>query len=328
MHLVTITNGTYRGEEVHNQTFEMVKDLTVGAKSTFITVRPNDVIGAGRDKIRINVRADNVAYDNKATPKVEENDEAVMQRIGERFEILDEMTKATVSGDVRAMILQGPPGVGKSFGVLKQLEQASLFNDIKNIAPGFEVIKGAMTPIGLYMTLFNYSDKDNVLVFDDADGVLYDELSLNLLKAAMDTSKKRKISWSSQSLALEKEGIPDSFEFKGSIIFITNINFDNIRSAKLQDHLAALQSRCHYVNLSIDTARDKFLRIRQIFQTGELFTGHPHITRDLSLEIMDWVNENKDKVRELSLRLPIKLAELVKVSPSNWKRMGMVTLCK
>ena len=326
MSLVTIQNGTYRGEEVHNQTFEMVKDVTNGAKGSFITVRPNDIIGAGRDKIRINVLPDHIDY-NKKEVEVE-SDAAVMERIQERFEILDEMTGATVTGDVRAMILQGPPGIGKSYGVIKKLEHASLFDNIKNIAPGFEVIKGAMTPIGLYMTLFNYSDKDNVLVFDDADGVLYDELSLNLLKAAMDTSAKRKISWSAQSLALEKEGIPNSFEFKGSIIFITNINFDNIQSKKLQDHLAALQSRCHYVNLTIDTARDKFLRIQQIFQTGKLFEQHRHITPEIAQEIMTWVDEKKDVVRELSLRLPIKLAELVKVSPKNWKRMGMVTLTK
>jgi hypothetical protein len=59
-----------------------------------------------------------------------ETDEEVMTRIGERFDILDQMTKATIAGDVRAMIVVGPPGVGKSYGVEKQLEHSGLFDKL------------------------------------------------------------------------------------------------------------------------------------------------------------------------------------------------------
>jgi len=325
MNLVKILDGTYRGEEVVNQSFEVVSPLKEGAKGSFITVRPNDNIGTGRDKIRITVKADKVQYNNK---KVQvESDEEVIARIGERFEILDLMTRATVTGDVRAMILTGPPGIGKSYGVIKELEKDNLFNDIKRKKATFEIVKGSTTPIGLYMTLYNNSDKDSVLVFDDCDTVLYDELSLNLLKAALDTSKTRKISWASASTTLEKNGIPDHFNFKGSIIFITNVNFNNIKSKKLQDHLAALQSRCHYVDLTIDTPREKYLRIKQIYNTGALFDGYK-ITAEQGEDIMNWIDENKDNVRELSLRLAIKAVELIRISPSNWRRMAQATLIK
>jgi predicted AAA+ superfamily ATPase len=59
-----------------------------------------------------------------------ETDEEVIARIGERFDILDQMTKATIAGDVRAMIVVGPPGVGKSYGVEKQLEHSGLFDKL------------------------------------------------------------------------------------------------------------------------------------------------------------------------------------------------------
>ena len=327
MKKITVLRGTYRGQDVINQTFELVKNITFGKKGAFITVKPNEEINfPGKTQLRINIDSEHdVEYEVK--PVKQESDEEVMERIAERFDILHEMTRATVSNEVRAMIVTGPPGVGKSYGIINELEKANLFNNVKSIAPSYEIVKGATSAIGLYMTLYNYSSKDNVIVFDDCDVVLYDELSLNLLKAALDTGKKRKISWNSASSYLEKEGIPDTFDFEGSVIFITNVNFDNIRSAKLQDHLGALQSRCHYVNLTIETARDKYLRIKQIYKAGELFKNF-NITKEQGEEIMEWIDENKDCVRELSLRLAIKAAELVTISPTRWKRMAIATLCK
>ena len=81
-----------------------------------------------------------------------------------------------------------------------------------------------------------------MLVFDDCDSILLDDISLNLLKGALDSGKKRKISWLSEYRALKEAGIPDSFNFHGSVIFITNLKFDKMKSQKLKDHLDALQS--------------------------------------------------------------------------------------
>ena len=38
-----------------------------------------------------------------------------------------------------------------------------------------------------------YSQTGDVLVFDDCDSVLMDDLSLNILKAALDSGKRRRI---------------------------------------------------------------------------------------------------------------------------------------
>jgi hypothetical protein len=193
-------------------------------------------------------------------------------------------------------------------------------------APRYEVVKGAMSAIGLYCKLYNFADKDNVLVFDDCDSVLLDDLSLNILKAALDSKKTRRIHWNTDSFKLRNEGVPDSFEFKGSAIFITNIKFDNVKSKKLRDHLEALESRCHYIDLTIDTEREKMLRIKQITSDGMLADyALPEGTVD---DIVDFVDINKKRLRELSLRTVLKVADLAKAFPDRWEAMAENTVMR
>jgi hypothetical protein len=120
--------------------------------------------------------------------------------------------------------------------------------------------------------------------------------------------------------------VPDKFEFKAGAIFITNIKFENVRSKKLQDHLAALESRCHYIDLQMDTEREKMLRIKQITEDGMLESYEfEDCVRD---EIVDYIIENKSKMRELSLRTVLKVADLRKSMPDNWKSVAEVTVMK
>jgi hypothetical protein len=223
------------------------------------------------------------------------------------------------------MIVSGPPGVGKSHGVEQEIEKACLFDKIAGKRLRAEVVKGSATPIGLYQTLYKYSDANCVVVFDDCDSILLDDVSLNLLKGALDSGKKRKISWLSESSTLRREGIPDQFEFKGSVIFITNIKFSNVKG-KLKDHLDALQSRCHYVDLTIDTVRDKLLRIKQLINDGML--NDYNFTSDEADELVNFVESNQARLRELSLRTVIKLADLRKAFPDRWQRFAETSLLK
>ena len=260
----------------------------------------------------------------------QETDEQILNRLRDRFEILDDMTRAVKKGDVRAMIVTGPPGVGKSFGVEKVLSKHDVFADIADDKKlkKYEVVKGAMSAIGLYSKLYEYSDKKSILVFDDCDSVLLDDLSLNILKAALDTSKKRMIHWNTDSRLLRSEGVPNSFEFKGGAIFITNIKFDHVKSKNLKAHLDALESRCHYIDLQMDTTREKILRIRQIVSDGMLDAyefNEPAVAKD---EIVDFILANADTLRELSLRMVLKIADLRKSFPNNWQAMARTTCMK
>ena len=256
-----------------------------------------------------------------------ETDDEIKERLRERFQILEDMTKAAKSGKVRAMIVTGPPGVGKSYGVEHVLSKHDLLADIANDQKlkKYEVVKGAMSALGLYRKLYEYSDRKCVLVFDDCDSVLLDDLSLNILKAALDSSDKRMIHWNTDSHALDREGIPNKFEFKGGAIFITNIKFEHVKSKKLKDHLDALESRCHYLDLTIDTEREKILRIRQIVEDGMLDKYEFDNPEGAVTELLDFIDSNKKKLRELSLRMVLKLADLRQSFPDRWERVAEVS---
>ena len=256
-----------------------------------------------------------------------ESDQEILARLGERFEILDEMTKAVRQGDIRAMIVSGPPGVGKSYGVEAQLQKADLFNTLAERKPKFEVVKGAMSALGLYAKLYEFSAEGNVVVFDDCDSILMEDLSLNILKGALDSSARRFIAWNTDSRLLRSEGIPDRFEFKGAAIFITNIKFEHVKSKRLRDHLDALESRCHYIDLQMDTAREKILRIKQVVQQGKMLERYDfeECQKD---ELIEFVEVNQLKLRELSLRMVLKLADLRKGFPKNWQAMAKTTCMK
>lgn len=333
---IKIKRGVYRNQDIIDGVFTLVKGFQTGKKGSYVTVE-----NAGHfpqydiNHIKIKVQSiDDIEFTGEPimsqnansvpqTPSIVESEEDAMTRIATRFNILDEMSSACIEGDIRAMIVSGPPGVGKSFGVEQQLEKSSLFDKLAGSKrPRYEVVKGAMTALGLYALLYRYSDRKNVLVFDDCDSVFADDLSLNILKAALDSGKRRRICWNSDSALLRREGIPDAFEFKGSAIFITNLKFSNVRSKKLQDHLEALQSRCHFLDLTIDSDRDKMLRIKQVHRDsdGGLFRDYD-FSEERETEILDFMWDNKSRLRELSLRMALKIADLAKIS-TNWKMLA------
>ena len=330
---IIIKDGTYkiRGKDVNlaGMVFPLVEEFKVGAKGGYVTVDGRAVNGFPDRAIKIACHdgaAYTIASANEVVTNREETDEETIERLRERFEMLEDMTRATKKGDVRAMIVSGPPGVGKSHGVEKVLGKHDLIATLSERASKYEVVKGAMSAIGLYCKLYKMADKDNVIVFDDCDSIFSDELSLNILKAALDSKKKRTIHWNTDSYKLRNEGVPDSFNFEGSAIFITNLKFDNVKSAKMRDHLTALESRCHYIDLAIDTDREKLLRIKQITKDGMLDTYA--LEDGVEQEIIDFIDINKGRLRELSLRTVLKVADLAKAFPTKWEAMAENTVMR
>ena len=333
MKKIKIISGTYkiRGKDVDlaGMVFPMTEAFKVGAKGGYVTVDGKSIAGFPDRNIKIACDGEHAYEAVDASTKTsvrEETDEETVDRLRERFEMLEDMTKATKKGDVRAMIVSGPPGVGKSHGVEKVLGKHDLIATLGERAPKYEVVKGAMSAIGLYCKLYKMADKDNVIVFDDCDSIFSDELSLNILKAALDSKKNRRIHWNTDSFKLRNEGVPDSFEFKGSAIFITNIKFDNVKSKKMRDHLEALESRCHYIDLAIDTDREKLLRIKQITNDGML--NEYKLPEETVQEIVDFCDINKKRLRELSLRTVLKVADLAKAFPDKWEAMAENTVMR
>ena len=340
MSTIRILSGSYRKQSVVNTEFTLVKGFQTGAKGGYVTVKNDGQFAINIPEVKVLVdsineieflNGDNVIANTVEFKKesVKETETEAMDRIAARFEVLDEMSRAAINGDIRAMIVSGPPGVGKSYGVETQMEKASMFDKLAGKRVRFNIVKGAMTALGLYAQLYKYSDTKNVLIFDDCDSVFTDDLALNILKAALDSGKTRRICWNSDSRLLREEGIPNTFNFNGSAIFITNLKFSNLKSKKLQDHLEALQSRCHFLDLTIDGDRDKMLRIKQVHRdaNGGLFSDYD-FTEEQAQMVIDFMWDNHTKLREVSLRMCLKIADLVKISPNNWQNLAKTTCMK
>lgn len=250
----------------------------------------------------------------------EEPEETALERIRVRFDILQRLVRGVLAGAIKALVISGPAGVGKSHGVETELQAQAELSGYRH-----ELIKGTASAIYVYQKLYEYKDEKDILVFDDVDSVFYDPITLNIFKAALDSSKKRVISWGTNSRILKELDIPNSFEFKGAVIFITNLKFDRIRSESLKDHLLAIESRCHYLDLTVDSPRDKILRIKQVVRDSSILTGYGFEEAKRE-EIVQYISDNSEGLRELSLRTIKKLADLA-IYTSDWKEIADIT-CK
>lgn len=253
-------------------------------------------------------------------PSVLESDDEIASRIESRFRTLEKMTVAASKSIVRSMIVSGPGGLGKTYTIDK------IVRKMPEERVGY--VKGFVRPSGLFATLFQYRHAGCVIVFDDADSIFGDETALNLLKAACDSSDERVISWLSQRELVDAEGeaIPQSFKFEGTVIFITNIDFSAAvdKGSKLAPHFEAMISRSHYVDLAIKTPRDYIVRIKQVIAGGMLSDMDANLRDD----VVTFIENNMTKMRELSLRMVLKLAQLAEIDPSDWKDMAAATCMK
>jgi predicted AAA+ superfamily ATPase len=253
-----------------------------------------------------------------------ETEAEIEQKLRERFAALDTMTQASVNGQTKAVVVSGPAGVGKSHGVLKILEKNSS-------RCYFNVISGYVRPTGLYKALHEFRHKNSVLVFDDADSIFNDEVSLNFLKKACDTSKKRILSYLAESKMEDEDGerLPRNFEFEGTIIFITNLDFEEMiaRGSKNAPHFEALVSRSHYLDLGMKSVDDYVVRIKQVVRDGAMLRT-AGFSAEEEATIIAYVVENKNKLRELSLRMVLKLSSLMRIDSKNWQSLAKATCLK
>lgn len=349
---VSVLKGRYRGVEVQG-IFELVKPWQSGANGGFVTIfNPNPKHGhphaqrvtCNKEDIKLldeegNELSANAAIQAPATKegRVEvvhcyeqeflegESDEEAMERIARSFAMLDKIVDKCAQGTIRGLVVSGPPGVGKSFGVEKTLETANMFRKIEGKDPDYEIISGGVSSIGLYQKLYFNRTAGRVLVFDDCDGVLFDEESINLLKAALNSGDRRRICWNKESRVLREDDIPDYFDFEGSIIFLSNIDFERTiaKGSRISAHLEAIISRCHYMDLEIGSLRDQILRIRQVVRDGMLAPYSFHSSQEQ--EILDFVINNKEYLREVSLRMVKKVADFVASDPLDWHEMAEAT---
>ena len=240
--------------------------------------------------------------------------------INERFGFVSDMVKLLAQGDQSSVVITGPGGLGKSFNVMKALQTVGMkditeLSDFQigtrvNVKKSFIVIKGYSTPKGLYRAL--YENKDGVIVFDDCDSVLKDPVSLNLLKGALDSYSRRIISWRAD---IRDEDLPTSFEFKGRVIFISNLS-----SVQMDQ---AIISRSMAVDLTM-TRQQKVDRMRFLISQSDFM---PEYKSEHKNDALDLIESLQDKVKELTLRTLIQVTVIRKGLSANWKNLAEYAIC-
>jgi hypothetical protein len=253
---------------------------------------------------------------------VERSDEEIQERLDDLFEAMDIMTEATAHGMNRSLIVSGPAGIGKTFGIEKVLANIGPDHFIKQVS-------GFMRLTGMYRLLYENRQPNRTIVFDDSDSIFADEDKLNLLKNATDTKEVRKISWGAETMMETEDGqaIPREFVFEGNIIFITNTDMQAMsqRGGRLSEHFEALISRSHYLAVDMPENRDYIIRIKQVLAGGML--RNQGFTQDQEDTVLTYMEVYQDELRELSLRMVLKLAGLMKMTPK-WERLAKATCHK
>ena len=325
---VHVSHGRTRGgSNVSDITVKLLEPQKRDKDGIYVTVEGAGIQGlrAGRNRIyvedlaHINYAGELQPAAKAVTAKVPVTDDEIRRELQETFDILEDMSRAVAANIVKGLVVSGPAGIGKSYTVETTLHDTlDVLGRLNGMGQMYEVISGGCSASMLVEKLYCFREEGQVLVFDDCDNVLYDEDCLNLLKAALDSKKTRRISYNHRSLALEKNGVPNSFEYKGGIVFITNLKFDQVRSERLKNHLEAIVSRCHYMDLGIGSQREKLIHIRNTVERHNMLRNYGFNEQEKA-QVLDYVMDHADQLRELSLRMILKISDMRKAMPRNWQ---------
>ena len=217
-------------------------------------------------------------------------------------------------GKVPALVVSGPPGIGKSYGVEAELKRQGREVYVTN---------STLSPIGLYRLLYENSSENFTLVIDDSDDILFQREGIDLLKASLDTNEPRRVQWNKQNTSLKKMGIPKQFETNGHIILITNLDLRDAPSKRQQNDFSTLTSRSNYLDLGMKTLDEKLMRCQTVLESGSMLSELSIADRG---ELFEYLIKYASFFEEVSLRTLIHLGRLMSVFPEEWESMSASTL--
>lgn len=235
------------------------------------------------------------------------------------YDDIEKLIGVMINGKRNSVIVSGVGGVSKSFTVKESLDNLGLIEN-----KDYVIIKGKSTAYALYQSLYTYKNK--VIVFDDCDSILKNQDSLNILKSALDTGKERIVSWKSKltfnpneletneiKSMVSKGRLPDHFDFRGKVIFISNIYIKDIDQA--------LISRGYAVDVTLKL-KDIIYRIETILPN--LMKDIPEATMNIKKEVLNYfkyLEENNMLKKPLNVRSFMAGVEIRLSGSSDWKRL-------
>lgn len=235
--------------------------------------------------------------------------------INQRFDFTSDLVTMVAKGQTASAVITGEGGLGKSYTVVQALKAAGL-KDFSEKEPGeiapprstYRIVKGFSTAKGLYRVLFE--NRNSIVVFDDCDSILKDADALNLLKGALDSYDRRIISWNTSRI----DDLPRFFQFKGGVIFISNMSQSKIDQA--------IRSRSMNVDLSMTTDQ-KIERMETLVSTPSF---QPDMSVSVKRDALDLIKDKRNQAREISLRTLLMVAKIRNSGKSDWKSLATYML--
>ena len=238
--------------------------------------------------------------------------------INQRFDFVEKLVTMVANRVQPSAVITGEGGLGKTFTVKETLAKCGI-EDLtavmaeaeESFGEGYVMVKGYSTAKGLYRTL--YENNGSIIVFDDCDSILKDPTALNILKGALDSYDTRWVSWNSEMK--ETDDLPRTFEFTGSIIFISNMDQNSIDQA--------VRSRSMMIDLSMNDAQ-KIDRMQHIALQDNFMEG---FSAEHKMDALNLLREIKDEVKEISLRTLMSVTK-IRATNDDWKDLAtyMLTL--
>lgn len=301
-------------------TMEIKRVLRRGNKNSRVLLQDGTEVVVSNDSLRFGSGVPVLSL-VKSSDQIE-----TVQTVQERFDHLEKLVAMVVAGQSPSVIICGDAGIGKTYLVRQQLQKAGLAEQVVSADASekpektpkkkehkgppdrhkkntYFFVKGYSSPMGLYQVL--HDNRSAIIVFDDCDSIFKAPVSVNILKSALDSYDTRIVSW--MSVAAEKMGLDSRFEFKGKIIFISNLT-----EAQFDE---AVKSRSFLVNIHLSR--------KEIWERMESLLCYiePRVDVDMKSEVLNFVGMNYEKFKEFNMRTLIKAIRIRQSGTPNWKAM-------
>jgi len=242
----------------------------------------------------------------------------------EQLEDMKTIINAVAKGASNFAVILGAGGLGKTHTVEETLSELGLEDGngyFKNTSSG--------SAAGLYKTLF--MNRTGIVVLDDCDTIVSTQEGRNLMKAALDTKKKRKLVWAKaaswlfdpaneeemakamDSIAVgeEPEVFPRYYDFEGRVIMISNL------PAETLDPDGALATRGFILTLN-PTKDEVFAFMRKIVKNLKTEGGDRQPTDAERMEVIDLIEKQPGAA---NLRKLVRGLNMCASGVPNWQRI-------
>jgi len=284
--------------------------------------------GGGSGSLEVSRGGRGEQYETPELDRIEAEDRI---SFSDSLQHLEGLTTGLIRGSFNALFVAGRGGTGKTQTVEDALAAAGLTD-----GGGYFKITGSASPIGIYAML--YKHRNGIVLFDDCDGALESQDGRNIIKAATDTKKIRKIAWGKKTSGMydpdsrpdkddadadpaegddeaiddiDDDQIPKYFNFTGRVIFISNLPLNKL------DPDGALRTRAFVISID-PTPAEIFARMNEIVDDIKLEAGT--LSPKERQHVLAVVKTSR-RAKDASLRTLVRALNLAASGAPNWEKL-------